>query len=223
MLSRAALLNRAHHPDADRTQDRASSIIHNVIHIKGAVGEARQTPVAGQLAQLNEARQREATQRRGAQTPAQAARSKEAQGDEHGDIEEKLRIHGRCEAAQTHTGSQIPCLLPAPAHVETRVVQLGVRDAIGRANRGQRQRKNRSKEQRKGRSQQVLADAVRSTGLLGAQAHTNEPDDRECDSKRRNLDGEGANHVFTEQFLHAVCSLGRESELYELHLHICLF
>ena len=124
MLSRAALLNRAHHPDADRTQDRASSIIHNVIHIKGAVGEARQTPVAGQLAQLNEARQREATQRRGAQTPAQAARSKEAQGDEHGDIEEKLRIHGRCEAAQTHTGSQIPCLLPAPAHIETRVVDV---------------------------------------------------------------------------------------------------
>ena len=33
----------------------------------------------------------------------------------------------------------------------------------------------------------------------------------------------GANHVFIEQFLHAVCSLGRESELYEPHLHICLF
>ncbi len=36
-------------------------------------------------------------------------------------------------------------------------------------------------------------------------------------------DDEGANHVFIEQFLHAVCSLGRESEIYEPHLHICLF
>ena len=64
---------------------------------------------------------------------------------------------------------------------------------------------------------------MRSTGLLGAQAHTNKSDDGERDGQRHNLDGEGANHVFTEQFLHAVCSLGRESELYELHLHICLF
>ena len=61
MLSEAALLNRAHHPDAHRTQNRAGSIVHNVIHIESTVGEARQTPVTGQLAQLNEAREREAT------------------------------------------------------------------------------------------------------------------------------------------------------------------
>ena len=55
MLSRAALLNRAHRPDTGRAKDRAGSVIHNVIHIEGTVGEARQTPVTGQLAQLNEA------------------------------------------------------------------------------------------------------------------------------------------------------------------------
>lgn len=182
MLSEAALLNRAHHPDADRTQDRAGGVIHNVIHIEGAVGEARQAPVTGQLAQFNKAREREAAQRRSAQTPAQAARRKETQGNEHRDIEEELRVHGGCEAAQTHAGSQIPRLLPAPAHVEARVVEFGVRDTIRATNRGQRQRKNRRKEQCEGCSQQVLADAVRSTGLLGAQAHANEADDGERDS-----------------------------------------
>ena len=56
----ARRLNRAHRLDAGRTENRTGSIIYNVIHIEGAVGEARQTPATGQLTQLNEARQREA-------------------------------------------------------------------------------------------------------------------------------------------------------------------
>ena len=149
MPSRAAHTNRTHHPDADRTEDRASSIIHMSSTSKVRWVKPARPPVTGQLAQLNEARQCEATQRRGAPDPnPQAARSKEAQGDEHGDVEEE-----RCaytvvaKRRTTHAGSQIP-LAASSSPLEARVAQFGVRDAIRATNRGQRQRKNRSKQRK---------------------------------------------------------------------------
>ena len=66
VLSRAALLNCAHRPDADRAEYRTGGVVHDIVHVEGAVGEPRQTPVTGQLAQLDEGRQREAAQGRGA-------------------------------------------------------------------------------------------------------------------------------------------------------------
>ena len=66
VLSRAVLLNCAHRPDADRTKDRTGGVVHDIVHVEGTVGEACQAPVTGQLAQLNEGRQREAAQSRGA-------------------------------------------------------------------------------------------------------------------------------------------------------------
>ena len=181
---------------------------------KVRVGEARQTPVTGQLTQLNEARQREAAQRRSAQAPPQAARRKAALN--MATLKKSCAYIGGEEAAQTHAGSQIPRLLPAPAHIEARVVEFGVRDAIGRVPIGVsvRERIEARNSERDAVNKYWRMLCARPV-FFGAQAHTNEPDDRECDSKRRNLDGEGANHVFTEQFPARRVFLRSESELYE--------
>ena len=108
MLSRAVLPNCAHRPDADRAKDRTGGVVHDIVHVEGAVGEACQAPVTGQLAQLNEGRERKTTQRSSAQTPAQAARGEEAQRNEHRNIKEELRVHSGGEATKTHAAVLIP-------------------------------------------------------------------------------------------------------------------